>query len=136
MGYRVVSPGRVNNAGKVNNATCFDSKSCPKISICKYLIRIAKYFGCSQECFVMAMVYLDRVVTLNPNFAISTLNIHKLVLSSVVIATKYFEDSFNSNKHFAMIGGVHLSELNNLELSFLQLIQWKLHVLPHDYSFC
>merc|ERR1719266_689595 len=95
---------------------------------------MAKYFGCSQECFVMAMVYLNRAVTLNPNFSIDSLNIHKLLLSSVVLATKYLDDDYFLNSHFAEIGGVKLPELNKLELSFLQLIQWRLHVLPDDYS--
>merc|ERR1719210_928765 len=84
----------------------------------------------------MAMVYLNRAVTLNPNFTIDSRNIHKLLLSSVVLATKYLDDDYCLNSHFAEIGGVKLLELNKLELSFLQLIQWKLHVQPDDYSFC
>jgi len=39
----------------------FYSSRAPDVSIEDYVLRLWKYFQCSEECFVVALVYLDRV---------------------------------------------------------------------------
>ncbi|CAE7620323.1 CYCU4-1 [Symbiodinium natans] len=112
--------------------TKFHSVRPPQLPIRDYLFRIAKYFQCSRECFVLCLVYIDRIVKLHPDFTICSLNIHRLLVTSVMLAVKFFDDVYYSNAYYAKVGGVKTREVNILEGQFLQLIEWKLHVTPED----
>merc|ERR1712188_299798 len=53
--------------------TSFHSVRAPPLTVRDYLSRIARYFQCSFECFVLALVYIDRIVKQHPEFTICTL---------------------------------------------------------------
>ena len=56
------------------------------------------------------------------------LTIHRLVLISIVIACKLYDDDSVCNSYWSDIGGVHLDELNNMELAFLKAISYNLFI--------
>lgn len=114
--------------------TKFHSVRPPQLPIRDYLFRIAKYFQCSRECFVLCLVYIDRIVKLHPDFTICSLNIHRLLVTSVMLAVKFFDDVYYSNAYYAKVGGVKTREVNILEGQFLQLIEWRLHVTPEEFD--
>jgi hypothetical protein len=62
----------------------FHTNKPPQISIDKYLERIVNYAYCSPECFILSLVYLDRIVQRNPKFYISSFNIHRLLITRYV----------------------------------------------------
>jgi hypothetical protein len=43
--------------------------------------RILKYAGCSEETFILALIYIDQVVQFNPDFIINSLNVHRLLIT-------------------------------------------------------
>lgn len=104
----------------------------PKSSVHVYLMSIAKHFQCSRECFVLSLVFIGRISKTHPSLSISPLNVHKLLLASVVVAVKFLDDAYATNRDYARIGGVKTKELNSLEAHFLHLIGWKLHVFPWE----
>lgn len=55
----------------------FTSKFKPPISLKDYLTRLGKCFLCSQECFVMAIIYIDRITENSSHFIVNSLNIHR-----------------------------------------------------------
>mmetsp|Transcript_24571 Transcript_24571/g.54725 ORF Transcript_24571/g.54725 Transcript_24571/m.54725 type:complete len:208 (+) Transcript_24571:114-737(+) len=114
--------------------TSFHSVRAPPLSIHEYLVRIARYFQCSNECFVLCLVYIDRIVKLHPEFTICSLNIHRLLVTSAILAAKFFDDIYYSNAYYARVGGVRTREVNALEAQFLKLIDWRLHVTPNEYE--
>merc|ERR1740133_766619 len=62
--------------------TPFHSSKPPTISVKSYLEdRILKYAGCSEETFILALIYMDQVVQFNPEFVISSLNVHRLLIT-------------------------------------------------------
>lgn len=121
-------------AGRPQRVTRFHAIRAPQLSIHDYLLRIGTYFQCSNECFVLSLVYIDRIVKLHPEFTICNLNIHRLLVTSVMLAAKFFDDVYYSNAYYAKVGGVRTQELNALEALFLRLIVWKLHVYPQEYE--
>eukprot|EP00401_Gymnodinium_catenatum_P020198 CAMPEP_0117515044 /NCGR_PEP_ID=MMETSP0784-20121206/30378_1 /TAXON_ID=39447 /ORGANISM="" /LENGTH=275 /DNA_ID=CAMNT_0005310851 /DNA_START=95 /DNA_END=922 /DNA_ORIENTATION=+ len=121
-------------AGRPQRVTRFHAIRAPQLSVHDYLMRISTYFQCSDECFVLGLVYIDRIVKLHPEFTISNLNIHRLLVTSVMLAAKFFDDVYYSNSYYAKVGGVRTQELNALEALFLRLIEWRLHVLPEEYD--
>mmetsp|Transcript_18170 Transcript_18170/g.29853 ORF Transcript_18170/g.29853 Transcript_18170/m.29853 type:complete len:213 (-) Transcript_18170:264-902(-) len=102
----------------------------PSIAIDSYLDRIFKYASCSSACFVLAMIYIERVMARDPAFGITSLNIHRVMITSVLLANKYLDDLFYNNSYWAKIGGVTNAEINALELDMLFLLDFDLSVSP------
>ena len=108
--------------------THFDSMQVPGISVKDYLERINNYSECSDSCFVLAFIYIDRILQANPGFVVTKRNIHRLILSAVTLAIKYSDDLYASNATYAKIGGISLEELNLLEAYTLMLLCYNLYV--------
>ena len=70
----------------------FHGVRAPSISIAKYLERIYKYTNCSPSCFVVGYVYIDRLVHRHPNSLVVSLNVHRLLVTSVMVASKILDD--------------------------------------------
>ena len=100
-------------------------------SIVNIYLGIHKFMNCSASVFVYAIILLDRVQENNPEFAISPNNIHRLLISSHVVAAKYLDDFFYKNSYYATIGGISVSVLNQLEMEFLALLNFNCEI-PSD----
>lgn len=103
------------------------------ITIAYYLQRIAQFSGCSDQCFVLMLIYIDRLVT-KKNIALDAYNVHRLIISAILLSAKFFDDHFFFNPHFALVGGLKEREMNTLELEFLFLIEFNLYVTAEDYQ--
>mmetsp|Transcript_39440 Transcript_39440/g.92400 ORF Transcript_39440/g.92400 Transcript_39440/m.92400 type:complete len:226 (+) Transcript_39440:61-738(+) len=119
--------------GKQDTVSRFHSKVAPGIGIEQYLTRLAKYFQCHESCLLLALVYIDRAVKMNPVVVVNNFTIHRLLAVSTVVAAKIQDDLFFSNAHYARVCGLTLRELNNLEVHFISLLRWKLHVPVSEY---
>lgn len=113
--------------------TKFHALKAPRIGILQYLERIHKYASCSAECFILALIYIDRLIQRN-NFLLTELNVHRVVITSVLLAAKFFDDAYYNNAYYAKVGGVLVSEMNSLEVEFLFRINFSLHVSPDLYG--
>ncbi|AFZ81173.1 cyclin domain-containing protein [Theileria equi strain WA] len=112
----------------------FNSVNAPPVS--DYLARIARYVHCSNECFVLALVYIDRIVKYHKDFTVSVVNIHRLLITAIMLAAKFSDDVYYSNSFYAQVGGIKVSEINVLEAQFLMLINYQLYVNATDYENC
>jgi len=118
------------DAGQI---TKFHALKAPGIGILQYLERIHKYASCSTECFILALIYIDRLIQGN-NFLLTELNVHRVIITSILLAAKFFDDAYYNNAYYAKVGGVLVSEMNRLEVEFLFRINFSLHVSPELYS--
>jgi len=115
--------------------TPFHSSKPPAISVSNYLVdRILKYAGVSEETIILALIYMDLVVQYNPEFVINSLNIHRLLITSVMLASKFFDDLYYNNAYYARVGGISNAEVNNLEMEMLRMISFSLYVSPEQYD--
>merc|ERR1712232_1098871 len=112
----------------------FNAKSAPQITIQAYMQRISDHFNCSTECLLAGLVYIDRIAKMHRSFVVNPLNVHRVALAGVLLATKFLDDVYFNNGHYAAVSGVQLKELNRLEQRFLKLINWRLYILPEDYK--
>jgi len=94
---------------------------------------IHKYASCSNECFILALIYIDRLIQRN-NFLLTELNVHRVVICAVLLAAKFFDDAYYNNAYYAKVGGVLVSEINGLEVDFLFRINFSLHVSPEEFE--
>merc|ERR1712216_1092466 len=88
----------------------------------------------SDECFVIALVYIDRLSKMESNVTVCDLTIHRLLLITVMTAAKFQDDVYYSNKYYAKVGGIRLKEVNALEAFLLKLLDWKMCVTPQEYE--
>lgn len=125
------------SAGLGERLKPFHGVRAPSISIGKYIERIYKYTSCSPACFVVGFVYIDRVVHRHPDSLVVSLNIHRLLVSSVMVASKMLDDEHYNNAFYARVGGVSTSELNKLELELLFLLDFGVAVSSQVFeSYC
>lgn len=122
---------RVPVAGPVS--CVFESLSClPGCWVSRLTHRsrrsIHKYASCSSECFVLALVYIDRLIQRN-NVILSSLNVHRIIITrcvcvplisyvpftgcltpcffflvprdSIMLASKFFDDMYFNNAYYA-----------------------------------
>ncbi|KAJ2829806.1 cyclin-like protein interacting with PHO85 [Coemansia sp. 'formosensis'] len=114
--------------------TLFHARSVPTIDLETYLSRIVKYCPCQSEVFLSLIVYMqqmiDRCARRRLPFTVDAFSIHRLVITGVAIASKWFSDVFFTNSRYAKVGGLSVAELNNLELQFLSIIDFDLGIQP------
>ncbi|KAJ9140040.1 hypothetical protein P3X46_030727 [Hevea brasiliensis] len=109
----------------------------PNISIQNYLERIFKYANCSPSCFVVAYVYLDRFAQRQLSFPINSFNVHRLLITSVLLSVKFLDDIYYNNAYFAKVGGISTAEMNLLEVDFLFGLGFQLNVTPTTFhTYC
>ncbi|KAJ9477332.1 PHO85 cyclin PHO80 [Pseudozyma hubeiensis] len=106
--------------------TRFHSRATPNISLSAYLRRIAKYTSIEKCCVLILLVYIDRVCERLEGFTICGLTVHRFICAAILCASKALCDAFNTNEHYAKVGGISLQEINLLEKEFLQIIDWRL----------
>jgi hypothetical protein len=115
----------------------FHSCRAPSISVNDYLVRLQHYFKCSDACFLVSLVYISRIIKLNPTtLVLDALSIHRFLAISLVVSVKFNDDVYFSNGFYAKVCGLSMQELNSAEIDFLKLIGWKLSVSPEEYSEC
>jgi len=118
---------------KSTPATRFKALRRPQITITAYLKRIAKFSHCSEECFVLALIYIDRIIR-SHDFLVNSYNVHRLVIASVMVAAKFFDDQYFNNAQYGRVGGVSSQEINQLEIEFLFMINFELFVDKKIYT--
>ncbi|KAI5282230.1 hypothetical protein KEM52_003736, partial [Ascosphaera acerosa] len=52
----------------------------------------------------------------------------RMFLTALILASKYLQDHNYSARAWAKISGLDVQELNKNETTFLQAVNWKLHV--------
>ncbi|WCJ23041.1 cyclin p4 1 [Euphorbia peplus] len=135
---------RIQNIAESNDLDCqlesqkvdsvFHGLERPSISIECYLERIFKYVNCSPCCFIVAYVYLDRFSQRQPCLPIDSFNVHRLLITSVMVAAKFMDDTFYNNAYYAKVGGISTIEMNCLEIDFLFGLGFHLNVTPNTFS--
>ena len=48
----------------------------PKIAISKYLLRLREYLNCDDNCFIIGIYYLDKLLAKNKEIKIDKKNAH------------------------------------------------------------
>ncbi|KAH8704205.1 cyclin-domain-containing protein [Talaromyces proteolyticus] len=112
--------------------TRFHSRTPPRISVGDYLQRITTHATLSPPILLSMVFYIDRLCALYPAFTISSLTVHRFLIVSATVASKGLSDSFWTNKTYARVGGISVSELAMLELDFLWRLKWQIVPQPED----
>nr|GEY49992.1 cyclin-P3-1 [Tanacetum cinerariifolium] len=70
---------------------------------------------------------MDRFIQAE-NIILTSLNVHRLLITSIMVAAKFIDEAFFNNAYYARVGGVTTAEMNRLEMKFLFGIAFRLYV--------
>jgi len=130
--------GRLANyltADEIPTKTAFHASKLPPISIKSYLERFAKFSDCSDDAFIYALIYLDKAGDLFEDFNLDSFNVHRMILTCLVVACKFNNDFYYKNSYYAKIGGLKAEEFNVLEKEFLvDYVDFSLYVSQETYN--
>lgn len=137
----IVKDNEKNNENEINKSdsnesaiiSVFTSNKTPQISIKKYLTRIMKYSKPETSTVIICLIYIDKICE-NSSLQLSIYNIHRIILSCMILALKYNEDDYYSNKYYAKVGGISLKELNELEYNIMVLLQFNFFIDDITYE--
>ncbi|KAL8747546.1 MAG: hypothetical protein Q9190_000585 [Brigantiaea leucoxantha] len=110
--------------------TRFHSRAPPTISVRDYLQRLTTHATLSPPILLSMVYYIDRLCALYPAFTISSLTVHRFLITSATVASKGLSDLFWTNNTYARVGGITLKELALLELEFLWRVEWRIVPKP------
>lgn len=110
--------------------TRFHSRSPPRISVHDYLQRLTTHATLSPPILLSMVYYIDRLCALYPAFTVSSLTIHRFLIASATVASKGLSDSFWTNKTYARVGGISMTELALLEMELLTRMEWRIVPQP------
>jgi len=96
----------------------------PAISVRDYLYRLIVHATLSPPLLLAVVFYIDRLCLLYPAFTITSLTVHRFLITAATVAAKGLSDSFWTNHTYARVGGVSTKELAMLELDFLGRLDW------------
>ena len=105
----------------------FFTKKITILSLKDYLSRLVKYAELEIGSLIFALILMDKLNT-NQRVLFTPHNIHRILLTCCVISMKINHDKYFSNQFYAIIGGVTLEELNELELAFIDKVNYDLSV--------
>lgn len=111
----------------------FYSRHIPSISLEEYIERIVSYSNIEISTLISSVIYIDKLCEIN-NYILCNNNIHRIVLSSILVSAKMNEDCHGNNAYFSRIGGIGNMEMNALEYAFCSYLDYKLYILPENYT--
>jgi len=83
---------------------------------------------------VVALILIDRLIMSNRYFILNSLSIHRVIITSIMIGAKFFDEPVISNAYFAQVGYLSCREINMLEIDFLFRINFDLTVEANLYD--
>jgi hypothetical protein len=91
-----LTAGTASAASLAPPLSAFRATARPDISVRSYMARIARFAGCSPACYVVAYVYLDRLLRRGRRgrgaLAVDSYSVHRLLITAVLAAVKFMDD--------------------------------------------
>lgn len=101
----------------------------PSISLYKYVTRVLEYTKVSEGVYIHALVLLQRMEKKDDRLVLTEYNVHRLLITAVMISIKFLEHAWYSNKFYAQVGGVPtLKEINKMEVTMLSALNYNVFV--------
>eukprot|EP00826_Nyctotherus_ovalis_P022308 TRINITY_DN1733_c0_g3_i1.p1 TRINITY_DN1733_c0_g3~~TRINITY_DN1733_c0_g3_i1.p1 ORF type:complete len:156 (+),score=15.87 TRINITY_DN1733_c0_g3_i1:62-469(+) len=118
---------------KPSSLLAFNAKQIPSIPLGEYIKRFDDYLQLSPSTYIVAYILMQRLLKRNPRSQINPLNVHRLLVAGITVAEKSLNDCYWRNTDYAIVGAISNEELNELEVLFLEGINYKVVVEEDEY---
>ncbi|XP_017289865.1 protein CNPPD1 [Kryptolebias marmoratus] len=102
----------------------------------KYAAHVAREACISPCAMMLALVYIERLRHRNPEY-LQKISSSDLFLISMMVASKYLYDEGEEeevfNDEWGAAGKLDVQTVNNLEMNFLNALEWSLFTEPKDF---
>ncbi|KAM3585745.1 uncharacterized protein V6R79_026031 [Siganus canaliculatus] len=102
----------------------------------KYAAHVSREACISPCAMMLALVYIERLRHRNPEY-LQKISSSDLFLISMMVASKYLYDEGEEeevfNDEWGAAGKLDVKTVNNLEMNFLNAIEWSLFTDPNDF---
>jgi len=100
----------------------------------EYCLDIILAAKMEKECSIICLVYIERLMN-KTGFPLDHMNWRRVTISSLMLASKVWDDDSFENVNFAQVfQEFSLDEINNLERTFLSLIDYDVVVKGSEYA--
>ena len=104
-----------------------------KNDIENFIIRCIQLLDIEEEILILSMMALDKL--LKNNFLLCENNLHKVIFICIMETHKYYNDDFFiSNNDYSKVSGIPTDELLNMELEFMNIIDFNMYINEEDYD--
>lgn len=105
----------------------------PSLPISQYIVRIRTYSSSATTVVFVNAAYLAFKLCIMLDIApLTELNCHRFVLALIRCLMKMLEDKRQKQKAFAAVGGLSCADLEKIEIAFLYLCDFNMHVTPEQ----
>ena len=125
---------RILGTTNITHMTNFHAMRTPPMSIKSYIKHIEAKCCCSKQVFLLALIYIRRLIRSTSYFIINSRSIHRIIITSIMIGAKFYDEPVISNAYFAYVGDISCKEINILEIEFLFRIRFDLSVQINLYN--
>jgi Cyclin len=112
--------------------TSFHTLKLPNISPVAYISRLACYAECSEVALLAALGIADRAAVADPRLIMTPFCVHRVILTSLVLASKHHDGLSVPLSYYATVGGISVHELLNLEDLLLKAVEWSIDISAKD----
>ncbi len=100
-----------------------------------YVTRLRRYANCSEAAYLHALTLLRRLAQKDERLAITPYNMHRLLITAVMISAKFLDNAWYSASYYAKVGGIAtVAEMNQLELAMLKLLDFRVFVTREEIA--
>lgn len=132
----------------------FTLKNTPNVALGAFIDRVMTYANCDDSCFVVACVFVERVLAESEphihdaDFAhggdslgcphtgasmhLTTFNVHRLFAAAITLAIKSTQDVYHPMTYYGAVFGLSALDVRRLERALMVLMQHRLFVRLHD----
>ena len=102
-------------------------------SIFEFCANIMILTKMEKEVIIISLIYIERLI-FNSGIIINTRNWRKIIFIALIIASKIWDDDSLENIHYSQVfTHLKVGEINLLERTFLELINYKIFVKFNEY---
>ena len=96
-----------------------------------FIKKFSKNFQLDENTLILSLMHIDKI--LSKNFVITDKNVGYLFYTSMVVSQKFYEDEPIDNNIYAKYVGISAAELTQLELEFLEMLDYNLFVSDEKF---
>ena len=103
-----------------------------KINLDNYIEKIVKHLDFDEHLLILSLMNLDKFLA--SNFVLSELNIQKVFFVCSMVTQKFYDDEIFTTKDYAKLCNVSVNELLEMEIYFLNSINFNLFIKDDDFN--
>ncbi|KAI9487530.1 MAG: cyclin-domain-containing protein, partial [Benjaminiella poitrasii] len=123
-----------NNTSLEQTRVIADMANMTSAAFKKYCRQILSATQLSESVILLSLKYIAMLLQNNPNIQGADGSEYRLFTVALMLANKFLDDNTFTNKTWSEVSGMKVTDLNIMELEFLDVLKFKLSVHKEEYE--